>query len=441
MQETKDLPKKIPHVVYHIAAMGNWEQVVSEQFLSLRVSGLAQALAGLGDYVRVTFVGNLGLTHLIQEEAARQDVPVKIVRQDINILHYETFAMLEIERLAKKENTDRPILYMHTKGVSVHQDIEREMWRKVMHRYVVDDWKKNCDVLAKGEHDAAGWNWWAHGNQHFSGTFWIANPDLLRRLPLFVEFHHKHKLVRYSCELWIGSSGDCRAYSLGTSEKVTWNCGYDYGQHLDLKDKITWISGATHSYANQLAALTTSFQRIGAGHQLRTMLIPNAKWRHCQKLDIIKTILPTVSTPYVFWIDADCEFLCALHHTDFISDRHAISCVQHLSIDSPFTASMPEGMLNGVAREAKGYWQACLFGGTVKGVSQLLERVSWIHDDPRGYDEHALNIDFQSYPIHTLPCRYACPTTFEKMPQHQNTYTQRAGGPSRIAHKNSEINR
>lgn len=431
---------KIPHVVYHIAAMGNWEQVISEQFLSLRVSGLASALCSIKDCVRITFLGDLSRLHLIEEEAARQDVPIRVVRSDSNISHYETFAMLEIEKIAKEENTDRPILYMHTKGVSAPNDIDRELWRKVMHKYVVDAWKDNCNMLSTGNYDAIGWNWWCHGSQHFSGTFWIASADLIRRLPCFVKFHHQNNLVRYSCELWIGSSKDCKAYSLGTSGTVTWDCGYNYSQHLDLRDKITWISGATYAYAKQLSDLTLSFQKIGAGHQLRTMLIPNIKWRHCSKLDIIKAILPTVNTPYVFWIDADCEFLCALHYTDLVSDQYAISCVNHIGYDSP-QGVIPQQLLVKVVSAVKGYWQACLFGGTVLGMQQLLSRISWIHDDARGYDEHALNIDFQNYPIHTLPCRYAAPTSFDRMPQYKHTYEKRSGGPARIVHKCTEINR
>jgi hypothetical protein len=429
----------VPHVVYHIAAMGNWEKVISEQFLSLRISGLSKALTDIGDSVRITFVGDLSRQHLIEEEAARQDIPIIIVRADSNVLHYETFAMLEIERLAKEECTVRPILYMHTKGVSVPGDYDRSLWRKVMHRYVVSDWKKNCQIITD-DYDAIGWNWWNHGRQHFSGTFWIANADFIRKLPSFVAFHTENNFVRYSCELWIGSSRNCRAYSLGTSGVVTWDCGFNYAQHLDLTDKITWISAATNNYSSDLCALQLSFQKLGSGHQLRTMLVQDKPWRHCYKLDIIKTILPTISTPYVFWIDADCEFLCNLDYTDLVHPNYPISCLRHLAYNRP-QDTMPSNILLKVASDATGYWQACLFGGTVKGMSQLIERVSWIHSDPRGYDEHALNVDFQNYPVHTLPCRYGAPSSFSGMPQYEKTYHERSDGIARIVHKSREINR
>ena len=102
---------------------------------------------------------------------------------------------------------------------------------------------------------------------------------------------------------------------------------------------------------------------------------------------------------------------------------------------------MPSNILLKVASDATGYWQACLFGGTVKGMSQLIERVSWIHSDPRGYDEHALNVDFQNYPVHTLPCRYGAPSSFSGMPQYEKTYHERSDGIARIVHKSREINR
>ncbi|MDE2215508.1 MAG: hypothetical protein KGJ61_10415, partial [Candidatus Omnitrophica bacterium] len=39
----------VPIVVYHVACMGNWREVIREQFLMLRESGLAAALSEIGD--------------------------------------------------------------------------------------------------------------------------------------------------------------------------------------------------------------------------------------------------------------------------------------------------------------------------------------------------------------------------------------------------------
>ena len=39
--ESPEMTSETPIVVYHVAAMGNWQEVVREQFALLRESGLA----------------------------------------------------------------------------------------------------------------------------------------------------------------------------------------------------------------------------------------------------------------------------------------------------------------------------------------------------------------------------------------------------------------
>ena len=207
----------VPHVVYHIAEMGDWKIVVAEQLRLLRDSRL-----GLIEPIRVSFVG----TDLdwLREEVRKVGVLVEVIRSDPNVSHYETFAMLEIERLAKIEKTDRPILYLHTKGVSAPGHHGKYVWRRSMEEYVIRLWQQNLKLISEESgYDAVGLNWCATGLQHFSGNFWIARPDWIRRLPDFVGYHHARNLVRFSCETWIGALEWCRAYSLGCSNYWSWD--------------------------------------------------------------------------------------------------------------------------------------------------------------------------------------------------------------------------
>lgn len=207
----------IPHVVYHVAEMGDWKEVVAEQFRLLRDSGL-----GLTEAIRVTFVG-VDLVWL-REEAIRVGIQIEVVYFDANLMHCETFAMLEIERLAKVEKTDRPILYFHTKGVSAPGHRGKYVWRRSMEEYVVRLWQHNLQFISdESGYDAVGLNWCSVGLQHFSGNFWIARADWIRRLPDFVGYHHARNLVRFSCETWIGALQWCRAYSLGCSDYWGWD--------------------------------------------------------------------------------------------------------------------------------------------------------------------------------------------------------------------------
>lgn len=439
-------PNKVPHVVYHAAGIGNWQEVVREQMLTLRESGLASALKEIGDEVRITHVGSDYSREEIVREAARHDVPIRIVRTDHNISHYETFAMLEIEKLAKIEQTDRPIIYHHTKGVSNPGDTSKWLWRHVMTNYVIHKWQENLQLLDK-DYDAVGFNWWGHGEQHFSGTFWMATANWIRQLPDFVSYHHAKNLIRYSCELWIGAQANptCRAYSWGTTGARTWDSGYNFTQHLPSGElrgpTITWVTAATPKYVADLSRLQKSFGLLGPGHQLHAMVLPEkGGWRQCIKLNLLKQVLPTVKTSHVFWIDADCEFQTILRPSDFIDETKPLTAVDHFAFNDP-KLILPDRLRHLLPKDSTGYKQACLWGGTVEAVSELLEKVAWIHNDERGYDEHALNIEWfkQTNKVHTLPSRYAAPAKWNNLEEYRQTYLDKYSGEPRVLHHNREV--
>ena len=439
----------VPHVVYHAAAMGNWREVVREHAFLLRSCGLAGALAAAGDSVRVTHVGPDAAGVLA--EFALQDVPVVLVRSDPNTDHYETFAMLEVERLAKSEGTARPVLYFHTKGVSTPHSRNKRDWRWVMSHHVVRCWRENLGYLRAG-FDAVGFNFWFYrGENHFSGTYWLASAGWLRKLPDFVAFHHSKGLSRYSCELWIGSTQGIRAMSRGCNDTVTWvPDDFDYSPYLpgaDVPDEtITWVTAATPGYAGDLARLTESAALLGPGHTLTARLIepPAGGWRHTAKLDALRETLPAVRTTHVFWVDADCQFRCRLSPRDLIDPARPLSAVRHFAYATPAT-DLPERFRHRLAEGAGGgpYLQACLFGGRVPDVAALLDRLRWMDLAREGYDEHGLNVEWANLgpgAVHVLPCRYAAPSNFSPMPAgYADSYRARAGGEARVLHHNREI--
>lgn len=187
------------HVVYHVAAMNDWQNVVIEQLKMLREVGLTDIL--------VTFVGD-GLEWFF-DAARAYGITVNLRRYSPNVSHYETFAMLLIEQLAKESDT--PIMYFHTKGVSVPPDAGKRKWRKLMEKYVIRKWKENLKLLES--HDVVGVDWLHCDHPHFVGNFWMARADWIRRLEPFVTFHHNLRLVRFSCEFWIGWAPNPRIHS------------------------------------------------------------------------------------------------------------------------------------------------------------------------------------------------------------------------------------
>jgi hypothetical protein len=215
---TLDISKP-PHVVWHVAGMGNWKEVIAEQIGVLVDAGLTSG-------IRITYLGEEEefLRYCLDEARLSYD----IVASDPNLHHCETLAILEVEKLAKVEKTDRPILYFHTKGVSNPGDWGKQQWRRLMQAHVISQWQIN--LLHLLDHDAVGVNWIEGGTQHFSGTFWIANPNWIRRLPGFSDYHASRGRDRYSCEMWIGAMQWCKAKSLACKNEPFWNSWYDFGR-------------------------------------------------------------------------------------------------------------------------------------------------------------------------------------------------------------------
>lgn len=206
-------PTDTPRVVYHVAAMGNWKEVVNHQLRLLRACGLHH-------HVRITYLG--GELQWLKDRCIVHGVNATIVRAENNTDHYETLAMLEVERLAADTANERPILYFHTKGVSAPDCQQKKAWRTLMEEWVIRRWRENMIHLR--DHDAVGVSWCEGGEQHFSGNFWIANPAWLRRLPIFLAYHIAKGQHRYSCEMWIGAQQWCKAYSLGCKNQILcWN--------------------------------------------------------------------------------------------------------------------------------------------------------------------------------------------------------------------------
>ena len=270
-----------PIVVYHVAAMGDWQNVVVEQFRILDRAGLHE--------IRITHVGQ-GIEWLLAE-AERRGIRATLVRTDPNTLHYETFGMFEVERIAREEKPDRAILYFHTKGVSRPDIPAKRLWRRLMDHHVVLKWRENVAQLANV--DAVGVNWLQCSNSHFAGNYWIARPDWIRKLPDYAEFHNRGNRERFTCEWWIGSAPNIRKLSL-VCEGEYW--GDDRESHFvrrmppdDTPPEITWVSGANRGYEADLSRLMASCHHLGNGHRFQfTRWDAATRFRHTLKFDLLR---------------------------------------------------------------------------------------------------------------------------------------------------------
>lgn len=216
-------------VVYHTAAMGNWQEVVTEQLALLKSVDLPM--------VDCTHVG-YGLTWLL-DEAKRQGVTLNICDHSTHLEQYEKAAIRRVQSLAMRSN--EPILYLHTKGVSAPDVENKRKWRLLMQEHVVKNWEQHAGALS--EFDAVGVNWIdSKRTPHFSGNFWVARPSWLRKLPDFDQYHKKfRRRIRYercTCEFWIGSNPRCKVKSLVCRNEEFWKNAYDFDKWFDPCDPM-----------------------------------------------------------------------------------------------------------------------------------------------------------------------------------------------------------
>lgn len=182
-----------PIVIYHIAQMGDWQEVVCEQLSDLSAAGLTE--------VRATILGGTG--DWLVSEAKRRGIELTVVSESPRLKLYESPGIAEVARLAAQG--DRPILYLHTKGVSTPGSLGKRLWRRVMMKHLVRPWRDLWPLL--NSHHAIGCNWMTtHPQPHFAGNFWIARADYLRALPPWETWWRKRGYERFSCESWIGSA-------------------------------------------------------------------------------------------------------------------------------------------------------------------------------------------------------------------------------------------
>lgn len=191
--------------VYHVMLDAGWQNLVSSQINSLKNSGLLDASTKL-------FVSCIA-KNANDVEALKQMIgseKAEMIFLDSNPKRYEYPALEYIKALSSKE--DCLIYYFHSKGISyqsVNSNSRRfrsfrrkiDAWTDMLQYFIFDKWKVAVNVLSAG-YDTYGCYLWPPDNpKMYSGSFWWARSEYIRRLPDFDE-----KLIRadrFYSETWL----------------------------------------------------------------------------------------------------------------------------------------------------------------------------------------------------------------------------------------------
>jgi len=183
---------------YHVYADGDYKDIVTEHFNALRTSGLLGALS----HIHVGFVGSEENVRSAKQRVSRL---TRSFSSNAAPSGWEQETQDFLYRDAREAKRPFLALYAHTKGASDRSEIN-EVWRKIMTRYTVRDWR-NAVASVTGHVGAAGCFWAPFDNGRlvgegempfFAGTFWWAKSEAI------AEIGPPERVDRYDAERWIG---------------------------------------------------------------------------------------------------------------------------------------------------------------------------------------------------------------------------------------------
>jgi len=201
------------YVFWHICLIGQWKQIINQQWKVLTTSGLFEKctniiICALGKSVQNKIPDKL-LTH--------PKVKLVFTSQDISL--YEKPCLNALQAFSKKrknaENSDL-IFYFHTKGVTYNGKKKQNVdcWRRMMEFWLVESHELCIYLMTKFNLDTIGCNLINKGiaknkicNEkhcwHYSGNFWWSHTKHIARLPTVKNIKIRKKTDSWLLERWI----------------------------------------------------------------------------------------------------------------------------------------------------------------------------------------------------------------------------------------------
>lgn len=197
------------YIFIHYCFLERWREIVLPQLERLTSSPFYS-------HIHTIYISKVGP---FMEEFILPSSKFKVVFEDLDPSGFE-FPPLSLIWEKAREETCR-ILYLHGKGISHFNkfpQIQRNIkaWREYMEYFLLD---RAADCLVKLEdYDTVGVEYRSFPVPHFSGNFWWANSDHIRRLP---DPRSLDQTKKFLTEFWITQPRETKVF-----------CPYNFG--LDL---------------------------------------------------------------------------------------------------------------------------------------------------------------------------------------------------------------
>lgn len=202
-------------IYFHVATIGEYQKIFDEIYNEILNSKLIDEI----ETMNICVVGKNTLN-------VQPHKKIKI-HQDFYIETGEFFTLDLIKTFSESLQNNYKILYIHTKGVTTPNNPCIDDWRRYMTYFNINQYKDCFDTL--NNYDACGVDLVDQPVIHFSGNFWWANSQYIKKLPTIPEIKYPKNppilSIRHNCEFWIGMGNG--------SLKSLWNSNIDvYERHL-----------------------------------------------------------------------------------------------------------------------------------------------------------------------------------------------------------------
>ena len=188
-------------IFFHVYLKSGYTRILIDKFQKIKKSGLYEKT----NKIYLTLFGDIDPNAEFLNEL--KDVYPKIEYAVISnqVFNNEPDTLNLMLKKANDYETNTPMLYLHTKGLSYsHPQTKKnvEAWVRYLDLYVINKWEE-C-VKSLEDNDAAG-GFYVEDPKHFQGNFWWANSDYLKNLPKLT----KDNINNYNRgEFWILSQTD-----------------------------------------------------------------------------------------------------------------------------------------------------------------------------------------------------------------------------------------
>lgn len=193
-------------VFVHIAVVNNYQEIFEELFGEIIHSGLLEESKD----VKICVVGS---GDVMIPESNNIEVffdPIASTNPHQSFNYGEFYTLTKLKEYVNQVEENTKIFYCHLRGVTSPTNECIPTWRKYLIKHNITDYKKCLETLE--DCDACGVDLitkdrWPFSD-HFSGNFWWANSDHLKKLPEISEIDNPSALqkatLRHNAEFWIG---------------------------------------------------------------------------------------------------------------------------------------------------------------------------------------------------------------------------------------------